>query len=255
VTGFSSKLRALMSLTAAFASILMSATRAHAQYTVRAGAATGGTVGEWGRVAGFLFGVDQMTPSRSFGWWSTHFNVERLSTRFERTEKLAGLRLIRTYTSPPETTAFKNSFSVTAITLGARYEPCRRWLGFRQTSKHLLSPFVGWYGGYMRMEHTGSREYHVAWTSVSSHGVPVGAVAGYFMGWGGPPENALDPGVSSTYTGLEIGLDVSSTAWISGHTFVAPRAGLPDGLKTPYAPRVLLRVSIAHRTAPVRRDG
>lgn len=235
--------------------LLASLTTAQAQYSFRVGPAGGGIMGDWGRVLGASAGVSRMVPSRSSGWWSTDFSVERFATRHEYGDRLAALRLVNPSVTPPETTAFANRFDATAMLFGARFEPCRRRFGFRQTPHRLISPFVGWYGGYARLEHDQGNASRGSQGISSTQGFPLAAFAGCFIGWGGPPENALRPDVSSTYTGIEIGLDVSTTAWIGNRTFLAPMAGFPNGLKAPVAPRVLLRISAAYRTAPLRRDG
>jgi hypothetical protein len=200
-----------------------------------------------------FFGIGQMTPTRSYGWWSTHFDLDRFTTRVEDETRLSGLRIINQHSVPPETTAFKNAFAITGIMLGARYEPCRSWLGFRQTANLLISPYVGWQSGYMRFEHDESTGLRGIGGVSAAHGIPVGGTAGVFIGWGGQPEGALDRSISSTYTGMEISLDVTGTAWISNRTFVSAMTGFPEGLKAPALPRMLLRIALVHRTAPVRR--
>jgi len=224
-----------------------------AQFMVRGGLSGGTGTGDWGRMWGMLIGIDELVPSRAYGWWSTQLDVSRSFTRLSDAGILAGVKLVDPFTSPPDTTRFENGFNATSITLGGRYEPCRRSLGFRQTPRRIISPFVGWHLGYTRFEHDQVGSTRSVAGLTSAHGVPVGASVGLLMGWGGPPETALDPNVSSTYWGVEISVDVGTTVWLKNHQIVpSVVTDLPGGLDAPVTPTISLRVTFMYRTAPVR---
>lgn len=225
----------------------------HAQLMVRAGIHGGTGTGDWGRVWGYRIGIDEFMPSRAYGWWSTQLDVVKSYARLADGGKLAGIELVDPFSSPPDTMDFRNSFNATAIVLGGRYEPCRRSLGFRQTPHRIVSPFVGWHLGYARFEHDQVSAPRGVTGLESAHGVPVGGSVGVLLGWGGPPEMALDPNVSSSYWGMEISLDVGTTVWLKNRRIVPQMTSLPDGLKAPLAPTISVRVMLLYRTAPVRK--
>jgi len=224
-----------------------------AQFMARAGVLGGHGTGEWGAVWGVLVGIDELVPSRSYGWWSSRLDVAQATTRLADEKRLGGVKVVDLFTTPPDTLLFGNSFRITTASAGGRYEPCRRALGFRQTPNRIVSPFVGWHLGYSRFEH--ERRGHAPGVSglATSHGVPVGGSVGLLLGWGGPPTEALDPNVSSHYWGVEVSLEVGTTVWLKNRQIIAPMSSLPTGLNAPAAPTVALRLMFMYRTAPVRK--
>ena len=224
-----------------------------AQFMVRAGVLGGRGTGEWGPVWGALVGIDELVPSRSYGWWSSRLDIAQATTRLADEARLAHVKVVNVFTTPPDTLFFGNSFRVTTITAGGRYEPCRHSLGFRQTPNRIVSPFVGWHLGYSRFEHERRGRAPGVSGLATSHGVPVGGSVGLLVGWGGPPAEALDPNVSSQYWGMEISLDVSTTVWLKNGQIIAPMSSLPAGLDAPGAPTVTFQAMFMYRTAPVRK--
>lgn len=234
-------------------SVLLATGVAHGQFIVRGGLFGGSDTGQWGRTGGFVIGIDELRPSKSTGWWSTRLDISYRWARLADDAKLSALALIDPVPSPPDTIPFKNSFTATSITIGARYEPCRPSLGFRQTPYQIISPFAAWHLGYARFEHDLAGRPRSVSGLQSAHGVPVGGSVGVMFGWGGPPENALDPNVSSAYWGVELSLDATMVVWVKNREVIGPVSGLPDGLDAPTGPTITLRVMVTYRTAPVRR--
>ncbi len=239
----------------ALAGALAISSGASAQHMFRFGYHAGSGVADWGPSSGIVIGFDELEYTRAHGWWTASVDAGHRRTKLRDGEKITRLRIIDPYRTRSDTTRLRNDFSVLWATIGGRYEPCRRYLGFRQTKNRIISPFVSFHVGYARMDH----EQGIGGQGItgvgSPRGVPLGGAVGVMLGWGGPPEGSLDPNVSSTYWGAEIRLDATNTVWLKDRKLIRAQPGVTGDIYAPLWPMVTLRVMFMYRRAPVRSDG
>lgn len=220
---------------------------ADAQYALRVGGLAGTDLGDWGTTWGWHLGLDEHMPTRGPSRWSLGLDIGHRSAKLRESDPFQGLYL---NASTVDTTWLRNAFGLTEMTLSGRFEPCRSWLGFRQTEDHIVSPFVAFHLGYARLDHdqSGIRKLYGVKTA---HGAPVGLTLGVRLGWGDRPELSLEETPLISYYGVEIALEVRHVVWLKDRELVdIALAGWPRITHSaPELPSVMLRVSAAFHKA------
>ena len=227
--------------------VLAAAPPASAQFSFRANGLVGSGLGDWGRSTGYGLGLDEMNLTGGSARWFTTLDVSFRGARLADASRLDGMYL---EASTTDTLWFKNGFNDASVTVGVRVEPCVRWLGYRQTARSIISPFIGARVGYARFEHdqTGHRKILGVYTS---QGIPFVATLGTRIAWGGPPSRSLEEDPLIDYIGFELALDAVWTLWVKDRNVMTAVSGLGEDQSAPSLPTLLLRISLVYHRAPL----